>query len=103
MATRSKGTHYATGIVLVTVGAFGVIGAVTGELANMLAALWVPDALVTSSGKSADSSTNSSGFAAPNPLASPKTNFDAGYNDAANAVSKIPVIGKPLVWLTNKL
>ena len=47
--------HYASGIILVTVGVVGAIGALTGELANMLAALWVPDILETASGQQADS------------------------------------------------
>ncbi len=42
--------HYASGILLATVGVVGVIGALTGNLANMLAALWVPDILFTAKG-----------------------------------------------------
>lgn len=36
---------YATGILLIVVAGFGVAGSVTGQLAAMLAALWVPTAL----------------------------------------------------------
>lgn len=39
--------HYASGMILITVGAFGVIGAITGRLAAMLAALWSPSSLNT--------------------------------------------------------
>lgn len=53
MATGSKAEHYVTGMVLVLVGGFGFIGSITGRLAPMLAALWVPDALQTTSGSSA--------------------------------------------------
>jgi hypothetical protein len=51
----SSDHHYASGIILVTVGVVGAIGALTGELANLLAALWVPDILETASGQQADS------------------------------------------------
>lgn len=37
---------YATGILLVVIAGFGVAGSVTGQLAAMLAALWVPSALI---------------------------------------------------------
>lgn len=41
-----KADHpYATGLLLIVVAGFGIAGSVTGQLAAMLAALWVPDAL----------------------------------------------------------
>lgn len=50
MARKGEVNHYATGITLITVGVFGIIGSITGELANMLAALWAPDTLADASG-----------------------------------------------------
>jgi len=48
-------THhpYIVGIVLVLIGGFGLIGSLTGALPSMLAALFVPHALVDSDGNSA--------------------------------------------------
>ena len=46
--------HYASGIILVTVGVVGVIGSTLGTLPSMIAALWVPDILFNSSGIQAD-------------------------------------------------
>lgn len=36
---------YATGLLLIVIAGFGIAGSVTGQLAAMLAALWVPTAL----------------------------------------------------------
>ena len=59
-STFKQDHHYATGIILMAVGVTGAIGSFTGELANMLAALWVPDILFTSSGSQADTGTSPS-------------------------------------------
>lgn len=56
-----KADHpYATGILLIIVAGFGVAGSVTGQLAAMLAALWVPSALQpnTSYGQGSGSSSD---------------------------------------------
>ena len=58
----SQDHHYASGIILIAVGLVGIVGSVTGELANMLAALWVPDALYTSGGSQADSGDSGGGI-----------------------------------------
>jgi hypothetical protein len=43
-----------TGLIFTTVGLAGVVGSITGELANMIAALFVPDILFTEGSKQAD-------------------------------------------------
>ena len=76
----SKDHHYASGLVLLTVGVVGVVGSATGTLANMLAALWVPDALFTDSGSQADS---------------------GGVNSPSSATNIwLPLIGPVGKWLT---
>lgn len=47
-------THhpYIVGLTLMVVGGFALVGSITGALPSMLAALFVPDALVDSGGNS---------------------------------------------------
>lgn len=49
-------THhpYIVGLSLIVIGGFALIGSITGALPSMLAALFVPDALVDSAGNSGD-------------------------------------------------
>jgi hypothetical protein len=50
-----------TGAIFTTVGLVGVVGSITGELANMIAALFVPDILFTVGGTQADKPASSVG------------------------------------------
>ena len=87
--------HYASGIILATIGVVGVVGSVTGNLPSMLAALWVPDILITSSGAQAASgslpSLGSLTNEALNPLNNPTVNPAAG----------LKILQGPLKWLTS--
>jgi hypothetical protein len=54
---KPKTDHpYIVGIILVAVGGFALIGSITGSLPSMIAALFVPDALIDASGNSASPS-----------------------------------------------
>lgn len=76
--------HYASGIILVTVGLVGVVGSLTGYLPSMLAALFVPDILFTQSNQQADQ-----------PLGSTVATAES----AANTLNAINPITGPLTWL----
>lgn len=73
--------HYASGLILMTVGAVGLVASVTGNLPNALAALWVPDILTTSEGNQAASGTSVGSIAG------------TGLN----------ILGGPLVWAAHAL
>ncbi len=48
----AKTSHpYVVGIALLVIGGFGLIGSLTGQLPSMIAALFVPNALVNAEGK----------------------------------------------------
>lgn len=80
-----------TGLVLTTIGLVGVVGSVTGELANMIAALFVPDILFTASGGQADkgSSTASSVLGTA--------------NSVATTIEEINPVTGPIVWAEKHL
>ena len=90
------GSHYASGIILVTVGIVGVVGSVTGELANMLAALWVPEILATASGTSA--ATNLA-TGAGNPLGSTENTV----NNISTKINELNPITGPVAWVGQQL
>lgn len=56
---------YATGLLLIVVAGFGVAGSVTGQLAAMLAALWVPTVLVANTDPGTGGSSGASGSGGP--------------------------------------
>ena len=54
---KPKTNHpYIVGIALIAIGAFGLVGSINGSLPSMLAALFVPDALVDPQGSNASQS-----------------------------------------------
>lgn len=59
MARKGEVNHYATGLTLITVGVFGIVGALTGNLADMLAALFAPDTLSGPGGDAASKNPTS--------------------------------------------
>lgn len=68
-STFKENHHYTSGILLVVVGGAGLVGSLTGELANMLAALFVPSILFTAGGSQNNPQPN------PGPLISGGTSL----------------------------
>lgn len=96
---RKDNSGYATGIVLVLVGVFGAIGSITGTLPSMLAALWVPEILTTSTGSSAVASNPLNSAANAINLLNPVTGPVQAVGDAAQQSFIDPIIGKIKSWL----
>lgn len=78
---------YIVGISLVVIGGFSLVGSITGTLPSMLAALFVPNALVDKSGNTP---------APPNPITSVTK---LGYGLATGGI----VGGNPLTNIKNML
>lgn len=54
---KPKTNHpYIVGITLIAIGAFGLVGSINGSLPSMIAALFVPDALIDPAGANASQS-----------------------------------------------
>jgi hypothetical protein len=98
-STFKEKHHYASGIILVVVGVTGIVGSFTGNLASMIAALWVPDILFTSSGSQADAVTNAVGDV----IGQGNANALAGANSVANTILKINPVTGPITWVEGLL
>jgi hypothetical protein len=86
MAGKGGAHSYVMGTVLITIGAVGVVGSATGKLADMLAALFIPDILFNST----------SGSAAPvsTPTGAVTSGILAGISPFTQAKKVLNLIGK---------
>ncbi len=95
---RPKTNHpYVVGLVLTTIGGFAIIGSITGTLPSMLAALFVPNALIDSSGAQAAPSVSSDLAAigsqpVPLPGTSQGTKSANAYTNLANRIANSTII-----------
>lgn len=97
--------HYVSGLVLMTVGLFGIAGSITGRLAAMMAGLFCNSNGTNTALESASSSSGSSSFASvkqqttnvlnnPNATSAQK---QAAVNNLAQAGANTPITGSGIL------
>ncbi len=102
---RPKTNHpYVVGLLLTAIGGFALIGSITGTLPSMLAALFVPNALVDSSGAQvAPSITSDLAAIGSQPVPLPGTSQgSASANGYTNLAQRI-INSTPIQDLVNPL